>query len=216
MKKILLSSAAIVAFAGAASAEVTWSGDAEIGYNDDWHDGAYWDAGLFVNLSQELNNGWTASASLDIDLEDNGGSDSIGGSDSDNSNAFGLGGVDSSDWVLSLSNDMFSLSFGDTDTAFDSFKQTPKLLDNYYFAIETGDDYDQGDNSEGNVLVTFDYGNFSGAVSYNMAIDNEGEGSDGDLEQGQYVVNGDFDTFSVGAFYAEDTITTGTVSNLYR
>ena len=62
MKKILLSSAAIALLAGAASAEVTWSGDAEIGYNDDWNDGAYYDAGLTVNLSQELNNGWTASA----------------------------------------------------------------------------------------------------------------------------------------------------------
>lgn len=59
MKNILLSSAAIALLAGAASAEVTWSGDAEIGYNDDYEGGFYYDAGLYVNLSQELNNGWT-------------------------------------------------------------------------------------------------------------------------------------------------------------
>lgn len=111
MKNILLSSAAIVAIAGAASAEVTWSGDAELGYSSIEDDGVelgvYWDAGLSVDLSQELNNGWTASASLDIDLN--------------NDDSFDLGSVDSSDWVVTLSNDVFELTAGDIDLAASKF-----------------------------------------------------------------------------------------------
>ena len=107
MKKILLASASIVAFAGAAAAEVNFAGDAKLGYNDDVEDGFYWDAGLTAKLSQDLDNGLTVAASLDIDLtRDNAGS---------------LGNVTTSDWVVTLSNADGSLSFGDVATAASTF-----------------------------------------------------------------------------------------------
>ncbi|ATG48208.1 hypothetical protein CEW89_11915 [Celeribacter ethanolicus] len=204
MKNILLSSAAIALLAGAASAEVTWSGDAEIGYNDDYEDGFYWDAGLYINMSQELNNGWTASASLDIDLED-----------SSQGSTFKLGDVDSSDWVVSISNDMFGLSFGDVDTAYASFKGVSALYDNDFFAPmdEAADLQDfideQVDNGtlpalgapsvDGGLLLTAEYGNYSAAASV-VSVDGDTD------ETGQIALAADFGMFTAGLFYAENVI----------
>ncbi|WP_417256731.1 porin [Celeribacter halophilus] len=216
MKNILLSSAAIALLAGAASAEVTWSGDAEIGYNDDVEDGFYYDAGLYVNLSQELNNGWTASASLDVDLE------------SSSDDTFSMGDVDTSDWVLSISNDMFGLSFGDVDTAYASFSGVSALYDNDIFAPNDGaDDYEDmyvtGVDSDGDdvydgatagLLLTATYGDFSAAAS-GIVIDEyeldtitgyyeASDKSNGDIEYGQLVLAYDFGMFDAALLYAED------------
>lgn len=203
MKNILLSSAAIALLAGAASAEVTWSGDAEIGYNDDYEDGFYWDAGLYVNLSQELNNGWTASASLDIDLEE----DAQG-------STYSLGTVDSSDWVLSLSNDMFGLSFGDVDTALASFDYVTGLFDvvdaiDDFQGIDTlsddssdymsWDDYYavvDAESANAGLLVTASYNQFSAAYS-SVTVG-------GDLGAQQLYLGADFDMVEVGFFYQEE------------
>ena len=62
MKSILLSSAAVFAFAGAAAAEVTLSGEAELGYNtspragfaEDEYEGFYTDLSVELTLSQTL------------------------------------------------------------------------------------------------------------------------------------------------------------------
>lgn len=195
MKNILLSSAAIALLAGAASAEVTWSGDAEIGYNDDFEDGFYWDAGLYVNMSQELNNGWTASAQLDIDLEE----DSQG-------STYTLGDVNSSDWVVTLSNDMFSLSFGDVDTALASFDYVTGLfaatdaVDDVIGWDSLSDDSSDyagwADAPDAGILVSASYGQFSGAYSA-LSID-------GDLGAQQLVLGADFDVVEVGFFYQEE------------
>ncbi|WP_417246420.1 porin [Celeribacter sp.] len=195
MKNILLSSAAIALLAGAASAEVTWSGDAEIGYNDDFEDGVYWDAGLYVNMSQELNNGWTASASLDIDLEDN-----------SQGSTYTLGDVDSSDWVVSLSNDMFSLSFGDVDTAMASFDYVTGLfaatdaIDDAIGIDSLSDDSSDyagwTDAPDAGILISATYGQFSGAYS---ALSVEGE-----IGAQQLFLGGDFDVVEVGFFYQEE------------
>ncbi|MEG3663540.1 porin [Celeribacter halophilus] len=198
MKNILLSSAAIALLAGAASAEVTWSGDAEIGYNDDVEDGAYWDAGLYVNLSQELNNGWTVTGALDIDLEDD---DAGSGSSS-----YDLGSVSTSDWVLTLSNDMFTFSAGDIDTAMASFDYVTGLfsatdaVDDALGLDTLSDDSSDytgiPDDTSAGLLVSAEYGQFSGAYSAIIA--------DGDLGAQQLVLGGDFDVVEVGFFYAEE------------
>ena len=99
MKKLLLTSA-IVAVSGAAFAEVTWSGDAELGYrshtytdgdatatytkNDDGH-GFYFEADLNANASAELNDGITASIDYGVELDYSSGGAS-------NDNALGLNG----------------------------------------------------------------------------------------------------------------------------
>ncbi|KPP89066.1 MAG: Gram-negative porin [Rhodobacteraceae bacterium HLUCCA08] len=79
MKSILLASASIVAFAGAAAAEVSFSAEATVGYNtddapfsaDDNAEGFYWDGNVAVTLSQELDNGLTVGAGFDFDVADN-------------------------------------------------------------------------------------------------------------------------------------------------
>ena len=71
---ILLASVALTAFAGAAAAEVSFSGSATLGYNDDNgrlannatfgdHNGFYSDLNVDVALSATLDNGITVSAS---------------------------------------------------------------------------------------------------------------------------------------------------------
>ena len=103
MKSILLASASVVAFAGAAAAEVTFGGDATLGWNDDVEDGFYWDAGVDVTMSQTLDNGLTASATFSLNVVEN-----------------DLGEVVStSGYVLSLTSDMGGLYFGDVDPVAD-------------------------------------------------------------------------------------------------
>lgn len=108
MKSILLASASIVAFAGAAAAEVSFSGSAELGYNDtdtvsDADDdlGFFWSADLAVTLTQALDNGLTASATFGLDIVDG----NLGGD------------VTSNDYVLSLTSETAGLYYGTTDFA---------------------------------------------------------------------------------------------------
>jgi hypothetical protein len=203
MKNILLSSAAIALLAGAASAEVTWSGDAELGYNDDVEDGFYWDAGLFVNLSQELNNGWTASASLDIDLQDR---DVRGAGNS----AMDLGTVSSSDWVVEVSNDMFSVSLGDIDLAYASFafvdgvdENTPE--DNAEDALDALNSVPTRDVEGAGLAVAMNYGNYS-AIASTLVYDDRASatGTEGNTYGDQLVLGADFDMFALGLAWSND------------
>ena len=68
MKRILLTSTALVAFAGAAAADVSFSGDAEFSYNDTG--GFASTVSLTAAGSQALNNGYTASVSLTAESVD--------------------------------------------------------------------------------------------------------------------------------------------------
>jgi len=66
MKRILLTSTAMVAFAGAAAADISFSGTAEFSYNS--LTATYGsDTTITAAASQELNNGYTASVSFTID-----------------------------------------------------------------------------------------------------------------------------------------------------
>lgn len=74
MKRILLSSACIVAFAGAAAADghagISFSGSANLGFNDDAlgdNDGFYSDLDIKAGFAAVLDNGLTAAASLDLE-----------------------------------------------------------------------------------------------------------------------------------------------------
>ena len=106
MKKILLSSAAIVAFAGAAAADVDFSGTAKLGYNDVEADGFYADADFDIKMSQELNNGWTATLKYGIELD---GLKNAGtGVETFNAD---------NNMLLSLTNDTYGFYYGNTETA---------------------------------------------------------------------------------------------------
>ena len=149
MKKILLSSAAVFAFAGAAAAgepEVNWSGDAELGYNEQIEGGIYYNVGLFVNLEKELDNGWTAAGSLDIDF--------------DEMFTFSGIGIDASDWQISISSDMGGLYFGDTALAADKYWSGVTNLNDDGFA-------ENGDGTEDAVLrAEVMVGGVEAAISY--------------------------------------------------
>ncbi|MBI1417008.1 MAG: porin [Limimaricola sp.] len=119
MKRILLASTALVAMAGAASADIAWSGDATLGYNDtnrptdysgnpastsDNHYGFYWSANIHVDLSKQLDNGITAGATFDLGA--------TGSTFSVTSTSAYL-----QNFTVYLKSDMASLYFGDTSTA---------------------------------------------------------------------------------------------------
>jgi len=74
MKRILLTSTALVAFAGAAAADVALSGEASFSYTtgatDPVDNGYSSTVSLTASASQALNNGYTASTSLTVDSVD--------------------------------------------------------------------------------------------------------------------------------------------------
>ncbi|APO87894.1 porin [Marivivens sp. JLT3646] len=104
MKKILLASVALTAFAGAAAAEVTLSGDAKLGWNDDHEGGVYAVANVDITASQTLDNGITAGFVYGMELEqlENG---ALQAGDFDNN------------LKLTIGNDMFTLSGGQAENA---------------------------------------------------------------------------------------------------
>ena len=196
MKKILLASASIVAFAGAAAAEVNFAGDAKLGYNDDVEDGFYWDAGLTAKLSQELDNGLTVAASLDIDLTKN--------------NAGSLGAVTTSDWVVTVSSETASLAFGDVATAASTFAFANDMDGGINDHTE---DYANGNDS--GILAQASFGDFSIAAS--TIIDDSAAGSSfsstsagaGDNGATQVAVAGSFGDVNFGILSVQDETLAG-------
>ncbi|ALI55853.1 porin [Celeribacter marinus] len=107
MQWILLSSVAIVAFAGAAAAEISFSGAGTLGYNDDFEDGVYVDVDVDMTATAELNNGWTATVTYGVELDDNGAAGDFDVSGDDN-------------LKISLSNASSYFTYGDTKFAAES------------------------------------------------------------------------------------------------
>ena len=175
MKSILLATASILAFAGAAAAEVRFGGDAEVGYNlddedeiDDGYDGEqgfFWEANLGVTLEQELNNGLTAGASLTLNLT---GDDEDGnpGDDGDISS--------DDDFLLYLTGETGGIFLGDTEFAAEShWNPAGEML---------ADDFSEADGEtalKGNVT----YGGIEGSVSYVLADDENDRPDEDGLDQ---------------------------------
>jgi hypothetical protein len=156
MKSILLASASIVAFAGAAAAEVKFSGSAELGYNDtdtisttDDDEGFFWSAGLDVTYEAMLNNGLTAGATFTIDIADN---------------DLGIADLDAADYVLFLKSDTAGLYFGNTEFAAQTHWDGAGSMASDGFSEEDGETVLRGD-------VTF--GGVSASVSYAIADDDQ-------------------------------------------
>jgi outer membrane protein OmpU len=158
MKSILLASASIVAFAGAAAAEITWSGSATLGVNADQedhplagadgiygdHDGFYWSAGLTATFTQELNNGLTAGAKVSFDVAD----DENGSGDEE----MLAGG-----FVLSLTSETAGLYFGDTETAQDKAWSGVGEMDQDEFSANDGANVLRGDVMVGGISASVSY-----------------------------------------------------------
>jgi hypothetical protein len=176
MKSILLASASIVAFAGAAAAEVTFSGSAKLGYNNEpiENDGFYWSAGLTVTLTQALNNGLTATAKVSVDIADDGN-----GTDDEDLAAGGF--------VLSLTSDTAGLYFGDTSTAQDKHWDGVGEMDHDAFSANDGANVLRGD-------IMFN--GINASIGYFVA--------DGELVQLGVGASGTFGNFTVAFAYQEE------------
>lgn len=187
MKRILLTSTALVAFAGAASAEVSFGGDAEIKWNS-YTDLSY-GVGLTLNASQELDNGLTASAAADIEIS------------ADDAIDTGAANVEFDEVVLKLSSDTATLSYGNVATA---GQGTWSGVTN----MNDADFDEKGDNSEDAVLrgdMTF--GSTNVAVSMND--------TSGNLDQMQLGVTTDLNGWTVGFAYQDDTNAAGEIMGLF-
>lgn len=173
MKRILLASASIVAFAGAAAAEVTFSGEAALGYNDNEagdNDGFYWDAELGITLTQELDNGLTAAATVTSDLVDNQLE----------------GDIFAEGYVLSLTSETAGLYFGDTDMAADLRWDGVSEM--------AQDDFSETD---GETVIRGDFEAFGFATSISYIVDTAFD-FDSDLSDGEDKADATYTPGNVG------------------
>lgn len=187
MKRILLASASIVgvSFAGMAAAEVSFGGSATIGYNDTVEDNFYWDANLSVTLSQQLDNGITASATFDFDVADNSlGEDLVSGG-----------------YVLSLTTDMGGLFFGDVDPVAES--EWDGVDGSAVAGFNDADvHFDVADFDailRGEVM----FGGITGMVSWGVGIDGNAF-TNNDLDAMQLYVSGDLGNFGFQLAYQDE------------
>lgn len=192
MKTILLASASVFAFSGMAFADghehshtVSFSGEAALGFNDTPEgdeDGFYWDLDIDVDLSMTLDNGLTAAASFGFEAADD---------DGDGNTGQPLVG---SDFVLSVSNDMGGLFFGDTGPAADRHWAAAGDMEADGFSENDGETYLRGDISLSGI---------DASVSY--VIDDEDEDGDGDqIEQLSVGIAGDISSFSFAIAFQEE------------
>ena len=172
MKKILLTTTAMVAFAGAASAEVSLSGYAEMGiiggsaagFETQFHN----DIDVKFTLSGETDNGLTFGATIDLDEVTNVGDD----------NGIPNTGNDSS---VFISGGFGTITMGDTDGAFDWAMQ--EVGDNVANAIaddhtaHAGFNGNSADGAYDGQVLRYDntFGDFGVAISAEM--DDTGVGS---------------------------------------
>ncbi|MEJ6399190.1 porin [Yoonia sp. 208BN28-4] len=190
MKSILLTSTALVAFAGAAAADghasVSYGLGATLGYNDtvaatdDNNEGFYWEGNLKATASAALDNGVTAGAYFEVTVaEDDGDASDDGGI-----------ALSSSDWVVSLESDMASLYFGDTSTAATKHWVSAGDMEADDFTTGTDSAVLRGDVS---------FAGFDTSLSYIYDDDSN------ELEQLSLGAAGSFGAFTVSAGYQADT-----------
>lgn len=199
MKSILLASASIVAvtIAGAASAEITWSGEATLGYNDDAigdNEGFYWDLEIDVTLSQTLDNGLTAGAEFGFEAADD-TDDAILSGDGD------LGQIlEAKDFVLFLESDMAAMYFGNTDFAAQKHWTSAGDMESDGFSEQDGETVLRGDVMYNGIEASLSYiiSDLDG-----LSVDDI-PGNDDSLAQLSIGAKGTFGNFTVGMAYQEE------------
>lgn len=231
MKNILLTSTALVAFAGAAFADghasadgVSFAGEATLGFNSDSDDGAlgdndgfYWDANVAVTMSKALDNGLTAAATFNFDVASN----------DDGSE------LEAGDYVLSLTSATSGLYFGQTAFAAETYWSAVGDMeaDNFSEAdgetvlrseltmagITAGMSYAVADAADVaatdsvnqlSLGATATFGNFDVAVAYQEEADQDMSAANGDFNADEVIGVSGSTTFS-GA-----TVSAGYASNL--
>ena len=210
MKRILLASTAIVAFAGAAAADghtgVSFGGDAELGYNDDFDNGIFWSFGLTVSGAMELDNGLTATISGDVELinapetNDNGTpndtTDDFVENDGGNS-AFDGNEVEIDDLVIGIASETASLKFGDTAPAADTmYSSAVTNVD-----ADSFNDEDDLENEDAVLIGRMSFGATEVGLSY--AVETSNQAPDDDLEALQVAVTTTIGSVDLGFGYQE-------------
>ena len=134
--------------AGIAAAEVTFSGTAKFGYNDTDHaSGAsasepFSDMDLNIAFSKELDNGYTAAASVELDYADgNQGKD-----------------ISASDALISLTNADSGIHYGDTKHAAQNAWSSVGSMDNDAFRAADGEMVTRADMTLGGAKVSVSLG----------------------------------------------------------
>ncbi len=191
MKSILLTTTAIVAFAGAAAADghagVSFGGDASLGYNDDatfGEDGFYWGADLDVTMSATLDNGVTATASFEFDIvDDTNGQATV-----------------SDGYVLSLESENAGLFFGDTAFAAETHWSSAGDMEADGFSAADGENVLRGDVTVGSVDASVSYA-ISDAAG---VLVSDTAGAEGETDQLSIGATADLGQFSVIAVYQEE------------
>jgi outer membrane protein OmpU len=148
MKSILLASASLVGFASVAAAEVSFSGDASVGYNDNVEGGFFWEANLTVGVSAELNNGLMAGGDFILNIADD---QELGQ------------GVTSGEWDVYLKSETAGMYFGDTDQA----------TEVYWSGIDgmEADGFDEDGIGDAILRGEITFGSVAAALSYNVGED---------------------------------------------
>ena len=196
MKNILLTTTALVAFAGAAAADghtsVSHALSATLGYTDNSNfgsadviksdddlygeNGFFWEGNLKTTATAALDNGVTAGAYFEITVADD-------GAGADGGNA-----LTASDFVLSLTSETASLYFGDTSMAATKRWKSAGDMEADGFSTDSDQAVMRGD-------VTF--GDVSGSVSYVFDDTNDA------TEQLSLGASGSFGAFGFAAAYQE-------------
>lgn len=185
MKSILLASVSVVAFAGAAAAEVTFGGSATLGYNDTVEEDFYWEADLGVTMTQELNNGLTAGASFNLNIaEDNRGDTVVADS-----------------FVLSLTaGDLGGLYFGDVDPVAES--NWGGVDGSAVAGFNDADVHFDVAEFEAILRGEVNFGSTTGMVSF--GVDTDGVGLGEDIDAMQVYLSSSFGSFNVALAYQEE------------
>ena len=220
MKSILLTSTALVAFAGAAAAEshasadmmgpqgVVWGADGEFGYNEEVEGGFYFDGGLAISTTAGMNMGLTAGLTLDVDLgfvdattntptgliEDNNGD-----------GAFDNISIDGSDFVVFVEGQGAALYIGDTATASEkTWSGTTNMEQDGFLEVDdVNDGADNGDFVDGVIRGDLAYGPVTASVSFLMA-DGPATNDDFDGLDGMQVgAVSTFGAFTLGVTYQQ-------------
>ncbi|MDB9881490.1 porin, partial [Planktomarina temperata] len=149
--------------AGVAAAEVTFSGTAKFGYNDTDHasgasvGAAFSDMDLNIAFSQELNNGYTAAASVELDYADaNQGND-----------------ISASDALISLTNADSGIHYGDTKHGAENAWSAVGSMDNDTFRVAKNEMVTRADMTFGGAKIGISLGddtNISGTEKDYMSL----------------------------------------------
>ncbi len=201
MKSILLATASIVAFAGAAAAQqtgVTFGGEVELGFNDEEEDGFFYEADLNVTFEADLGGGLTSTVNFTLPVAD----DAFGDDDDDAINA--------TDYVLALQAEgIGGLFFGDTATAAETHWDPG-------FALAS-----DGITEQDNETVLRGDGTFAGFETSISAIIRDGGNDQPDtvtlaevdrdyIDQISFGASGAVGLFTVNVAYQEESVLSGT------